>query len=65
MAVIVPEKPVVEKWAAENGVAGSFDEIINNEKTNKYILDEIKKVSKEAGVSFISILNILIAVLRV
>jgi hypothetical protein len=30
----VPERPVIEKWANENGLTGTFDEIIANEKTN-------------------------------
>lgn len=49
VAVIVPDKPVLEKWAQENGVTGTYQEILQNEKTKKLIQDEIKGKSKEAG----------------
>jgi len=51
VAIVVPEKRHVEKWASENGVGGSYDEILVNEKTNKFFLEEIKTLSKQAGVS--------------
>jgi long-chain acyl-CoA synthetase len=51
VAVVVPDKPLVEKWAAENGVAGTFEDILANEKTNKFFLDEMKARAKEASVS--------------
>lgn len=51
VAVVVPEKPAIEKWAAENGVAGTFAELCKNEKVNKFYLDEMKAKAKEAGVS--------------
>lgn len=30
VAIIVPEKPVLEKWAGENGVTGDYKEILKN-----------------------------------
>jgi len=48
VAVIVPEKEHIEKWASENEVSGTFDQILANEKTNKFMLDEVKRLSKEA-----------------
>ena len=50
VAIVVPDKPVLEKWAAENGVTGTYAEILANPKTNKFFLDEMKAKSKEAGV---------------
>jgi long-chain acyl-CoA synthetase len=50
VAIVVPDKPILEKWAAENGVTGTFAEILKNEKTNKFFLDEMKAKAKEAGV---------------
>lgn len=37
------------KWAQSNGISGSYDEILLNEKINRFYLDEIKKLSKEPG----------------
>lgn len=49
MAIIVPDKPTLEKWAAANGVTGTYDEIVRNDKANKHILDVIKVKCKECG----------------
>lgn len=58
VAVVVPDKPILEKWAGENGVTGTYAEILANPKTNKFFLDEMKAKSKEAGVRNLK-LNIL------
>lgn len=51
VAIVVPEKEQIEKWAKENGVEGDYEKIIADEKTNKFYLEEMKRLSKEAGVS--------------
>jgi gamma-glutamyl phosphate reductase len=48
---VVPDQPIIEKWAAENGVTGTYAEILANSKTNKFYLDEMKAKCKEASVS--------------
>lgn len=51
VSVVVPERALVEKWAADNGLAGTFEELLTNEKTVKFFLDEMKARAKEASVS--------------
>ena len=40
---------MIDKWAAENGVTGTYESILANEKTSKFLLEEIKQKGKEAG----------------
>ena len=49
VAVVVPEKPILEKWATENSISGSYEEILASPQVNKLYLDDIKKQSKDAG----------------
>lgn len=53
VAVVVPEKDPVEKWAEKNGVNGDMDSFCANEKVNKAILDQmIAEGKKEQLKSF-------------
>jgi len=52
VAIVVPDQAHMSKWASENGVEGDYEAIIKNDKTNKFFLDEIKNLSKAAGVRF-------------
>ncbi|KAJ0603394.1 putative long-chain-fatty-acid--CoA ligase [Helianthus annuus] len=47
VAVVNPNKELLESWAAENGVPGDFDTICENSKTNAYILGELTSIAKE------------------
>jgi len=49
VAIIVPDKPVLEKWAAENGLPSDYQEILKNEKTRALIKAEIQAKCKAAG----------------
>jgi long-chain acyl-CoA synthetase len=49
VAVIVPDRPVLEKWAAENAVTGEYKEVIKNEKVRELIKEEVGKKCKEAN----------------
>ncbi len=49
MAIVVPDQAMLEKWASENGVKGSFSDICKDEKVKKLLLDEIKTKGKEGG----------------
>lgn len=37
----------IKAWAATNGVAGDYQAICKDAKTNKYLLDEINRTGKE------------------
>lgn len=37
----------IKAWAAANGVAGDYQAICKDAKTNKYLLDEINRTGKE------------------
>ncbi len=45
-ALIVPDREAVEKWAKENGVSGSFAEILKNDKTHALFASELEKYAK-------------------
>lgn len=51
VAVVNPNKVALERWAAENGVAGDFNALCENPKAKEYILGELKRVGKEKKVS--------------
>ncbi|KAK9062743.1 hypothetical protein SSX86_019932 [Deinandra increscens subsp. villosa] len=47
VAVVNPNKEMLESWAAENGVPGDLCSICENPKTNAYILGELTSIAKE------------------
>nr|GEZ60677.1 long chain acyl-CoA synthetase 4-like [Tanacetum cinerariifolium] len=47
VAVVNPNKELLERWASENGVAGDFCTICENPKTISYILGELTSIAKE------------------
>lgn len=48
MAVVVPERKVLEEWAAGNSVeAGDFPSLCRNLKARKFMLDELNKTARE------------------
>jgi|LauGreDrversion4_2_1035121.scaffolds.fasta_scaffold112271_2 long-chain acyl-CoA synthetase len=55
VAIIVPERAALEKWAADNGVKSEksgdegFVELLANPAVSKHYLDEIVLKSREAG----------------
>jgi long-chain acyl-CoA synthetase len=49
VAIIVPDKPVLDKWAADNQVTGDYKEILKNQKTRDLIKAEITQKCKAAG----------------
>jgi long-chain acyl-CoA synthetase len=46
VGVVVPNKHAVEDWAKENGVSGSYEEILKNDKTRDHYVEELTKVGK-------------------
>jgi len=49
VAVVVPDQPVLEKWASDNSVSGVYSEVIKSAQVSELLLGEIKKKCKESG----------------
>lgn len=54
VAIVVPDRAILEKWASDNGVpVGEGDsgylDLLQNPRANKHILEEIFAKSREAG----------------
>lgn len=47
VAVVNPNKELLENWASENKVAGDYCTICKNPKANAYILGELTSIAKE------------------
>nr|BAX25027.1 putative ACS1 [Oryza officinalis] len=47
VAVINPNEQVLERWAEQNGIAGSLSELCENSRAKVYILSELTKIAKE------------------
>nr|GEW70272.1 long chain acyl-CoA synthetase 4-like [Tanacetum cinerariifolium] len=47
VAVVNPNKELLENWASENKVAGDYCTICKNPKANEYILGELMSIAKE------------------
>lgn len=56
VAVVVPEKALVEKWAEDHGIKGSYAEVLTDAKVKQFFLEEMKIKAKEAGVKFLYLL---------
>lgn len=50
VAIVVPEKPQLEKWAKDNNIEfSSYDELCKNEKVAAFLLNDIKTNGKAGG----------------
>ncbi|KAL0324199.1 UNVERIFIED_CONTAM: Long chain acyl-CoA synthetase 4 [Sesamum calycinum] len=47
VAIINPNKQVLEQWAEENGVSGDFNALCENPKVKQYFLGELARIAKE------------------
>ncbi|XP_010261577.1 PREDICTED: long chain acyl-CoA synthetase 4-like isoform X1 [Nelumbo nucifera] len=47
VAIINPNKQILERWAEENGISGEFNSLCENPKTKEYILGELTKIGRE------------------
>lgn len=52
VAVINPNKQVLEVWAEENGIKMEYDSLCGDSRTNSYLLGELTKIAKEKKVLF-------------
>ena len=50
VAIVVPEKNIIEKWAKENNIEhSSFEDLCRNEKAAAHLLNDIKTNGKAGG----------------
>jgi long-chain acyl-CoA synthetase len=49
VAVIVPDEETLPKWAASQGIPGTFADLCANPAVNKVILEDLTKIGKEGG----------------
>ncbi|TVU12478.1 hypothetical protein EJB05_46128, partial [Eragrostis curvula] len=47
VAVVNPNQQELERWAAQNGITGSFAELCENSRAKEHILAELAKIAKE------------------
>ncbi|KAL1316787.1 hypothetical protein HN51_068937 [Arachis hypogaea] len=47
VAVANPSKPVLERWAEENGIKIDFDSLCKDSRAKSYILGELTRIAKE------------------
>ncbi len=46
VALIVPDRAAIEKWAADQGLAGSYEELLKKPETRRLVADELERHSK-------------------
>ena len=51
VAIVVPDEPVIKKWANENGVTGEFADLIKNKELIKAINADMLKLATENKLS--------------
>ena len=49
VGIIVPEPIYLAEYCKKNKIQGSIEELCNNKKVRRIILDELTKLGKEAG----------------
>lgn len=47
VAVVVPERKLLEEWAVTNNVSGDFESLCKNGKARKYILEELNNTGRK------------------
>lgn len=47
MAVLVPDRSALEKWAENHNLADDFKSLCENPKAKKYILDELNSTGQK------------------
>lgn len=52
VAVVNPNQQVLEHWAEQNGITGSFAELCKNPRAKDHILAELTKIGKEKKVKY-------------
>ncbi|NXM09577.1 ACSL1 ligase, partial [Tyrannus savana] len=49
VAIVVPDPDTLHNWAKKKGIEGSYQELCKNKDVKKYILEDMLRVGKEAG----------------
>nr|CAB3469820.1 unnamed protein product [Digitaria exilis] len=61
VAVVNPNQQVLERWAEQNGITGSFAELCENSRAKDFVLAELTKIAKEKklkGFEFIKAIHL-------
>ncbi|CAL5433788.1 unnamed protein product [Camellia sinensis] len=58
VAVVNPNKQVLERWAEENGVPGDFNSLCENPKAKQNVLVELTRIGKLKGFEFIKAVHL-------
>jgi long-chain acyl-CoA synthetase len=64
VAVVNPNQQSLERWAEQNGTAGSFAELCEHSRAKEHILAELTKIAKEKKVSFLNMIATLLVAFR-
>ncbi|NXU36593.1 ACSL1 ligase, partial [Drymodes brunneopygia] len=49
VAIVVPDPDTLHNWAKKKGLEGSYQELCRNKDVKKYILEDMLRIGKEAG----------------
>jgi long-chain acyl-CoA synthetase len=50
VALVVPEKDHLLKWAGEAGLTSNFDQLLNTKQAKEHILAEFKRIAKKDSI---------------
>lgn len=50
VSVVVPDQDFLAKWAKDNGIAGSYEDLCKSEQLKKALYADLERVGKEAKV---------------
>ena len=50
VALVVPEKDHLLKWAGEHGLTSNFEELLKKQEAKAYIIEEFKRIAKKDGI---------------
>ena len=59
VAIVVPDAENLVTWCSDKGVHGSFDELVDDGKVNKLIVDDMLAVGKAGGLKAFELVSII------
>lgn len=58
VAVVVPDPDFFETWCSSKGINGKYNELINDGKVNKTVLEDICTIGKERGLKGFELVSV-------